>query len=182
MSGDTRLTPTSFVVLGLVESAGEATPYDLKRTVAGGLGSFWSLPHAQLYAEPQRLAAAGLLAARQEPEGRRRKYYRITPSGAAALEAWRAEPTEEPTELRDLAMLKIFFGADPAEMAAAQLPVRRAKVAAYERLRDRLDEDAPAGIRLILDAGIGHEREWVRLWTEVAAAAASSNPSSGSVT
>ena len=61
MSNEIRLTPTSYIVLGLLEAAGEATPYDLKQMVAVGLGNFWSLQHAQLYTEPERLAGAGYL-------------------------------------------------------------------------------------------------------------------------
>ena len=44
-----RLTPTSYVVLGLVREMGEATPYALKQAVTLGVGNFWSLQHAQLY-------------------------------------------------------------------------------------------------------------------------------------
>ena len=65
MSSELRLTPTSYIVLGLIEAAGEATPYDLKRMVAVSLGNFWTLQHAQLYTEPERLAAAGHLSERQ---------------------------------------------------------------------------------------------------------------------
>lgn len=168
MSSQPRLTPTSYIVLGLVEASGEATPYDLKRTVAKSLGNFWSLPHAQLYAEPKRLAAAGLLEERQESSGRRRKYYRLTEQGGQALSEWRSAPTEEMTELRDLAMLKIFFGAGPGQMAAAQLPAHRRKLEEYERVRELVAEHAPEGVLLTLEAGIGHERAWVRFWSELA--------------
>src|SRR5262245_44355073 len=113
MSSEIRLTPTSYIVLGLIEASGEATPYDLKQAVAGSLGNFWSLQHAQLYTEPQRLAKAGYLKERREEGGRRRRHYSITAEGRAALSAWLAEPTDELTELRDLALLKIFFGGDP---------------------------------------------------------------------
>jgi PadR family transcriptional regulator, regulatory protein AphA len=43
-----QLTQTSYVVLGLVEQAGEATPYDLKQIVAATVGGFFSIPHSQL--------------------------------------------------------------------------------------------------------------------------------------
>ena len=76
-----RLTPTSYIVLGLIERGGESTPYQLKRLVAAGLGNFWSLQHAQLYSEPERLAKAGLLDEDVETTGRRRKTYRITAAG-----------------------------------------------------------------------------------------------------
>ena len=54
-----QLTQTSYVVLGLVDRAGEATPYDLKQIVAATVGGFFSIPHSQLYAEPERLTRAG---------------------------------------------------------------------------------------------------------------------------
>lgn len=165
MSSEAKLTPTSYIVLGLIEAAGEATPYDLKRVVAQGLGNFWSLPHAQLYAEPERLATAGFLKERQEEEGRRRKHYKLTERGREALAKWRGQTTAEMTELRDLAMLKVFFGADPGEMAAVQLPARQAKLAEYERLLESSRPHLPRGIALSLEAGIGHEREWVSFWS-----------------
>src|ERR1700704_4255001 len=99
MSSKIRLTPTSYIVLGLLDAAGEATPYDLKGVIAAGLGNFWSIQHAQLYAEPERLTAAGLLEERREEGGRRRRHYKITASGRRALREWLAEPTAELTEL-----------------------------------------------------------------------------------
>lgn len=169
MSSEIRLTPTSYIVLGLLDAAGEATPYDLKQTVGLSLGNFWSLPHAQLYAEPERLAAAGLLNERREPGGRRRRYYKLTATGKRVLRDWLTEPTEELTELRDLSMLKVFFGADPKAMAAVQLPVREGKIEDYEEIVARIDGHVPTGIILALQAGIGHEREWVRFWTRLLA-------------
>ncbi|HSK50548.1 MAG TPA: PadR family transcriptional regulator [Solirubrobacterales bacterium] len=165
MSNETRLTPTSYIVLGLIEAAGEATPYDLKQVVARSLGNFWSLPHAQLYAEPERLTAGGHLEERREEGGRRRRYYKLTGTGRAALREWLAEPTAEMTELRDLAILKVFFGADPQQMAAAQLPARRAKAAEYEEIeRNLAGVEGAGGPLLALRAGIVHERVWVDFW------------------
>ena len=40
---DIRLTPTSYIVLGLINAAGRATPYDLKQMHAAGIGGFWTL-------------------------------------------------------------------------------------------------------------------------------------------
>jgi PadR family transcriptional regulator, regulatory protein AphA len=162
-----RLSSTSYIVLGLIDAAGEATPYDLKQRVARGLGNFWSVPHAQVYAEPERLASGGYLSERREQGGRRRRHYKLTASGRGALRAWLAEPTDEMTELRDAGMLKVFFGADPKAMAAAQLPARRRKVAEYEELVEQIADVAPLGVVLSLRAGIGHEREWVRFWEAV---------------
>jgi DNA-binding PadR family transcriptional regulator len=163
-----RLTPTSYIVLGLVAWAGEATPYDLKRLVATSVGDFWSLQHAQLYTEPERLAEAGLLSERREESGRRRRRYKITKAGRDALDEWLANPTAEWTELRDPGLLQLFFGADPARLAAVQLETHRAKLAQYEEQhRSPLLEEL-RGPRLALEAGIAHEREWIRFWERLA--------------
>jgi DNA-binding PadR family transcriptional regulator len=164
-----KLTPTSFIVLGLLELSGEATPYDLKQAVRLTLGNFWSVQHAQLYSEPERLADAGYLSERREEGGRRRRRYSLTAKGKRALEAWRAEPTAQLSELRDLALLKLFFGADPAALAEAQLEAHRRKLAEYEELREADPGEGLRGAWLTLDSGIGHEREWVRFWEEVLA-------------
>ena len=168
MSNEIRLTPTSYIVLGLLEAADEATPYDLKQMVAVSLGNFWSLQHAQLYTEPERLAGAGYLEERREQGGRRRRHYRVTENGREALRSWLAEPTAELTELRDLALLKVFFGANPEAMAAAQVPAHEAKLAEYEELRETAEEGLPEGPRISLEAGIEAERIWVDFWSRLA--------------
>jgi PadR family transcriptional regulator AphA len=159
-----RLTPASYIVLGLLERAGEATPYQLKAMLAGSVGNFWSLQHAQLYSEPERLAEAGYLEGTRESGGRRRKRYSLTDAGRRALRAWVGEPSSELPELRDIALLKLFFGADPRPLAAAQLEAHRAKLRTYEEREATLPEQAPPGPRATLAAGIAHEREWVRYW------------------
>jgi DNA-binding PadR family transcriptional regulator len=167
MQDGPRLTPTSYIVLGLVGLAGAATPYELKRAAAASLGNFWTLQHAQFYTEPQRLADAGLLAEEREEGGRLRLTYRLTAAGDSELARWRAEPTGDLGELREPALLKLFFGAPPAPLAADQLAAHRAKLATYEARREELAAaGAPPGPSATLEAGIAHEREWVRFWSE----------------
>lgn len=108
-----RLSGTSYAVLALIGYLGEATPYDLKQAMADSVENFWPVPHTTSYAEPARLTEAGYLSERQEPHGRRRKLYALTDAGRAALDAWIAEPTAAPPEVRDEMVLKIFAGADP---------------------------------------------------------------------
>jgi DNA-binding PadR family transcriptional regulator len=161
----TRLTPTSYVVLGLIEQMQPASPYDLKGAVAMGVGQFWSLPHTQLYSECTRLAEAGLLSERREETGRRRRLYRLTKPGAEELDRWRAEPTGELYELRDAGILKLFFGADPKTLAPPQLEAHTQRLREYEELLERgRAMDAPAGALHAVECGIGHEREYVRFW------------------
>lgn len=164
MSSEPRLSPTSYIVLALIEGAEEATPYDLKQAVATTLGNFWSVPHAQIYAEPERLAQEGYLSERREQSGRRRRHYKLTARGKQALGEWLAEPTGEMAELRDPGLLKLFFGGDPKALAAAQLSTHRRRLSEFERLAEEIAGQIPAGALLTLRAGIGHEREWVRFW------------------
>src|SRR5919107_3821883 len=126
---DIRLTATSYIVLGLVSAAGRATPYELKGLHAAGVGYFWSLNHAQLYAEPDRLAGAGYLSVDQEEGGRRRKSYELTRAGRSALDGWLASPTSEFTDLRDPGLLQLFFGADPRAVAEVQQRVHADRLA-----------------------------------------------------
>jgi PadR family transcriptional regulator, regulatory protein AphA len=162
-----RLTPISFIVLGFVAWAGETTPYRLKQLVAASVGNFWTLQHAQLYTEPERLAGAGYLTEQRERGGRRRKLYAITDKGREALEQWRSEPTDEILELRAPALLKLFFGADPAELAPIQVEAHKRKLAEYEEIRATMPESVPRGPRLALDAGIASERHQIEWWEEV---------------
>src|SRR3954447_9562557 len=135
VSTSVNLTPTSAIVLGLLELIGEGTPYDLKQAVGITVGHFWTFQHAQLYTETERLAKAGLLHEDREEGGRRRKRYSLTAAGKKALDDWRAEPATEVAELRDLGVLKLFLGADPRALGEAQLAAHEAKLAEYNEIR-----------------------------------------------
>ena len=163
-----RLTPTSYIVLGLLELAGESTPYGLKQLVAGSVGYFWTLQHAQLYTEPTRLAKAGYVTEKREETGRRRKLYSITDRGRRALEEWRTESTSELAELREPALLKLFFGAEPKALASVQIPANEARLAEYEAIRDSMPGEVPPGPRQALEMGIRFERAAIAFWRELA--------------
>jgi DNA-binding PadR family transcriptional regulator len=163
-----RLTPTSYIVLGLLELAGESTPYGLKQLMAGSVGYFWTLQHAQLYTEPARLAEAGYVTEKREETGRRRKLYSITDRGRKALDEWRTEATSELAELREPALLKLFFRADPEALASVQIPANEARLAELERVRDALPDDVPEGPRQTLEMGMRFQRAMIAFWEELA--------------
>ena len=168
------LTPTSFIVLGLLEFAGPSTPYALKQGVAGTVGNFWSVPHSQLYAEPARLAAAGYVTEEQEPGGRRRRTYAITEAGREALRAWLADTALPAPEMRDPGLLKLFFGADPAAIAPAEAARHRARLEDYRAMRAAIEgQPEAAGPLLTLEAGIAHAEVWVAYWEGLATRAPS---------
>jgi PadR family transcriptional regulator AphA len=178
-----RLTPTSYLVLGLLAREGPSTPYDLERLVQATLGNFWSFPHTLLYSEPTRMADQGLVTETRETAGRRRRVFTITQAGAAALDAWLERPSGARTELRDLGLLQLFF-ADQASpearlrLAEQQLAIHREKLAAYEedeRL-GRRPTTAARGHRTAerwrgetLRMGMLYESAAVEFWTGVVA-------------
>jgi PadR family transcriptional regulator, regulatory protein AphA len=164
-----RLTPTSYIVLGLLDRLGPSTPYELKQAHAAGIGNFWTVQHAQFYSEPERLAAAGLLTEEREEGGRRRRRYTITATGRRTLHEWLATPTRELTiELRDPGLLKLHLDAEPGPLAEAQLEAHQARLAEYEAVAAQVPADHDRGPWRTLQAGLGHEREWVRFWEGVA--------------
>ncbi len=186
-----RLTPTSYLVLGLLAREGPSTPYDLERHVRATLGNFWSFPHTLLYSEPPRLAVRGLVTETREPGGRRRRVFTITPGGVSALSAWLDRPSGAPTELRDLGLLQLFF-ADLAStqarlrLAEQQLAIHRAKLRAYQE--DKRLERPPGrsgrGRRTVehwrgetLPMGLLYEGAAVEFWAGVAANARASDTS-----
>jgi PadR family transcriptional regulator AphA len=164
---DRELSPTSFIVLGLLDRE-PGTPYDLKARVSFGLGNFWTVQHAQLYTETARLAAEGLLDEKRESEGRRRRTYSITKAGRKVLKEWLARPVDQLAELRDPGLLKVFFGADPAMIAEGQFEAHQAKLEEYEALQESFrDVEIPEGTRLALEVGIMHEREFAKFWASL---------------
>ena len=163
------LTPTSFIVLGFVDWAGRASPYELKQQLQASVGNFWSVPHSQVYAEAARLAGGGYLSESQEHGGRRRKEYALTAKGRKALNRWRRAPTDQLPELRDFSLLKLFFGAGPEALASTQAAAHREKLETYQQTLESDIGEEPRGPWLALEAGVMHEREWVRFWSRLAA-------------
>jgi DNA-binding PadR family transcriptional regulator len=169
-----RLSNTSYLVLGLVEGLEGATPYDLKQMVSMSLGYFWSFPHSQLYSEPDRLVKLALLEVEQEQGGRRRKRYTITESGHEALQEWLQDPEAERMELRDAGLLKLFFGElageeDITRLAQARAAACEQELKEYEKIEQDI-ADVPdmrypyATLRL----GIACVRTFRDFWADVA--------------
>lgn len=172
MPPSTLLTPTSYVVLGLIATHGPSTPYELEQLVDLSLGHFWSFPHSQLYSEPARLAERGLVAESREEGGRRRRTFSLTEAGRTALQDWLgAQPEPAGTEIRDLGLLRLFFGAaarshdDVAGNARAQAAAHRAKLALYGELMQVVEEPHVAAT---LRLGTAYERAAVAFWDGLA--------------
>jgi PadR family transcriptional regulator, regulatory protein AphA len=161
-----RLTTTSYAVMSLLETFGEATPYELKQALEHTIENFWPVPHTTFYDEPARLAEAGYLSQRQEEGGRRRKRYGLTKSGRSALRAWADAPGAPPSQYRDEGMLKVFAGADARVVFAARSDWHRAKLAELEGYMEALraggqGEEPWRGPEATLVAGIAYHRQMI---------------------
>jgi PadR family transcriptional regulator AphA len=173
MSTEPRLGPTSYLVLGIAAMRGPSTPYDLKRFVQLTVGNFWPFPHTQLYAEPARLAEAGLLEETREQTGRRRRHYTITTAGSQRLAEWLSEPVSSPTEYRDLGLLKFFFSElaqpdDVIALAHEQAAAQRAQQARYETIIERFGKRPELASRVrTAELGIRLARTAAEFWEEV---------------
>jgi PadR family transcriptional regulator AphA len=173
MSTEVRLGPVSYLVLGIVAMLGPSTPYGLKRFVQLTVGNFWPFPHTQLYAEPKRLAEAGLLEETREESGRRRRHYTITTAGRQRLAEWLTEPVTTPTEFRDLGLLKLFFAelAEPdavLALAHEQAAAQRAQLAYYEAIRERFVGRTELASRVLpAELGARVSRAAAEFWEDV---------------
>ncbi len=181
-----RLGPVSYLVLGITALRGPSTPYDLKRFVQLSIGHFWPFPHTQLYAEPERLAEAGLLAETREEGGRRRRHYTITDAGRERLGEWLEESVTSPTEIRDLGVLKLFFseltGIDEiVALAHEQAAAHRAKLAVYDGIMERFADRPDLATRLLsVELGTRLAHAAAGFWDDVqSAASASESTASG---
>jgi PadR family transcriptional regulator AphA len=166
-----RLTTTSYVVLCLLDLAGEATPYELKQMLVHSIEHFWPVPHTTFYDEPSRLAKAGYLSESQERGGRRRKRYALTDAGRGALRAWADAPGASPSQYRDEAMLKVFAGADPEAAFAGRVEWHRAQQAELEGYLAALKEggegrreDEWRGPETTVLGGIEYHRQMIAIF------------------
>jgi hypothetical protein len=117
------------------------------------------------YAEPARLAAAGLLYEQHDKDGRPRRTYTVTPAGEAALRAWLREPTNDP------GMLKLYFAGlvaptDVLDLAKSRRQVHLARLSEYERIAQLL-VNRPEWRYALATARMGadFERSAVEFWS-----------------
>jgi DNA-binding PadR family transcriptional regulator len=90
---------------------GSRTGYDIKQKIEISTRFFWGASYGQIYPELKRLMGAGLVKAEADPRGGvKRTAYRLTAAGERALHDWLADPDAQLFEMRDEALLKIFFG------------------------------------------------------------------------
>ncbi|MFD9096720.1 helix-turn-helix transcriptional regulator [Streptomyces collinus] len=159
-----RLTTSSFLVLGIIDKLGEASAYDVKVEAGRTVAPFWSVPHAQVYAQCDRLLAAGLLSQVRQESGRNRRVLTLTDQGRRALGQWLADPEFVPVEARERGILKLWFGGRPELLAPVQLAEHEGTLERYEQLAGDVGELLTPGQREALEFGIRYERMMVDFW------------------
>ncbi|MFF2149245.1 PadR family transcriptional regulator [Kitasatospora sp. NPDC058190] len=170
-----ELTPSQYVILGLIARHGAMTPYELKARIEESVAHYWPIPHAQLYRDPPRLAELGLLLEEAEEHGRRRRVFHLTEAGREALGRWLADPTTAPPETRNPSLLKLTFAdlASPVEIEALALT----QAARHHGWRDEyrgllaaLDPSEPgnAARARLIRLGIQHEQGYIDFWEGLA--------------
>ena len=103
-----RLSTTGLGILGLL-ALRPFSAYELAQQIHRGLRYMQPASERNLYAEPKRLAAAGLVRMRREQVGRRsRTIYEITPAGREALRRQLATPPAPP-QLEFEALQRLVF-------------------------------------------------------------------------
>jgi len=181
------LSSTSHVILGMLAQR-PRSGYDIKRYVDRSTRHFWAASYGQIYPDLKRLAEAGLVEGESTPSGgRRRTVFTITEKGCGALFEWLTSPAEPVEEVRDEALLKIFF-ADllTLEETTAVLRVKRAS---HQRTLDQLESQLEAarasraarGVHptpMALDYGIQFHR-WAVAWCDETEALLRSEASQG---
>jgi PadR family transcriptional regulator, regulatory protein AphA len=103
-----RLSTAGFAILGLL-ALRPFSAYELTQQIHRGPRYMQPASERNLYAEPKRLAAAGLVRMRREQVGRRsRTVYEITPAGREALRRQLATPPAPP-QLEFEALQRLVF-------------------------------------------------------------------------
>jgi PadR family transcriptional regulator AphA len=162
-----ELSGTAYVILGMLRR-GPLTGYEIKAAVDRSVRFFWAASYGQIYPELKQLAEAGLVKGESAPQGeRKRTIYTLTAAGRKELARWLDVPAGT-IELRDEALLKLFFaGAASPEAAASTLAAKRRyheekleQLRAIEPIARDLDDPFPY---MVLRYGV-EQSEWVIEW------------------
>jgi PadR family transcriptional regulator AphA len=167
-----ELSSTAYVILGLLRK-GPKSGYEIKSAVDRSTRFFWAASYGQIYPELRRLAEAGLIEGKPTPQGeRKRTVYRLTAKGRRELRRW-LDVAPEVFELRDEALLKLFFSGAKPDAARKAIEARRAQ---HEEMLERLKEVEPLAKEapdrfpyMVLRCGLDYSKSIIR-WCDEALA------------
>jgi DNA-binding PadR family transcriptional regulator len=183
-----RLSPTAYVVLGLV-SVRLRGGHELAGYAERWIANFCPLTRSHVYSELERLCRMGLLEPTEVRQLRfpTKRVYEVTPEGEAVLGRWLEEASVGPDRQRNLFLVRLFF-AD--RMSPARLDAIRGEYEAEARARrdslgevvERLADRMHGGWRATATFGVRREqakRDWVTEVRPLLLAAASSGLARG---
>lgn len=153
------LANSAYTILAML-SNGPKTGYEIKAKFDQATRFFWAASYGQIYPELRRLAEIGLVEGADKTQGKRvRTEYTITEAGHEALLEWLRRPAVT-CELRDEALLKVFF-ADELEPGEALVLVRameadrRATLAELHAIAQTIGHELDPFKHAVLEYGIG---------------------------
>src|ERR1700754_985689 len=139
-----ELSATGKVILGML-AAKPRSGYEIKQLVDKSARFFWAASYGQIYPELKRLEDAGLIAGADASQGaRQRRVFKLTEKGRRAARRW-IENEAQVFELRDEALLKLFFSGSiepqrAAEIARERAAIARAKADELRAISEVIDE------------------------------------------
>jgi PadR family transcriptional regulator AphA len=168
------LGPPAYVVLGMI-GLGARSGYEIKQMVELSIRFFWTISQAQIYPSLETLERVGLITGRAEPRGKRpRRVYDITEQGKAELERWLSHDEPIPFELRDIALVKLFF-AEAMDRGQALALLARVKERSEQQIAtlrhiepaaELVDEQGNPSPLLTLRMGVAFHQAMVDVCTE----------------
>ncbi len=164
-----ELNQTARIVLAMV-AEGHSTGYSIKAEIERSTRLFWGASVGGIYPELRRLAAAGLVAVRDDPRGETRRHsYSVTDEGRTALHGWLSDDSEPVFEMRNEALLRLRFAAvlTPADRVALVHRLRELHEQRVRALEERLEENEFDDLydRMTTEYALGFNRwaaEWAR--------------------
>ncbi|MGI8801867.1 MAG: PadR family transcriptional regulator [Solirubrobacteraceae bacterium] len=168
---DRQLPATAYVVLGLV-SVRPAAGHELAGFAGRSVGNFFPVTRSHVYLELDRLCRLGFLGATEVEQERlpNKRVYAITEAGSDELQRWVEEAGVPSERLRNLFLVRVFFGDRlTAVQVAAMLDAYAAEArATRERLAGIVEQltDRPEAVfrRSTAMYGVRHEQaklDWV---------------------
>ena len=144
-----ELNATAKVILGMV-AARPRSGYEIKQLVDKSTRFFWAASYGRIYPELKRLEQEGLIEGTDSSQGARpRTVYKPTAKGKRAAREWIDAPSEV-FELRDEALLKLFF-------AGTLNPARSAEIARERAARSSTEAAELHAIEDFMHAGQNEE-------------------------
>jgi DNA-binding PadR family transcriptional regulator len=173
LPGDDGLSTTSYAVLGLLTFGDAMSGYDVMKLAERSIGYFWTPAKSHVYAELKRLAEAGYATERYVEQATRpnKRTYSITSEGRSALTRWLVEAPIQPSPVKSILTLKVFFGdlISPEALGRQLAEVRRRAeehLAELRSIEDRIKDDAGRLYPyLTLKAGLAHAEADIH-WTD----------------